>query len=237
MPQAFYNARQRRIYFRVLMRLVHGIYWMIAHVYYRMMPLTRIDEHYDKDLLAKGISPIWSGWHQYMYFILQLGLGRQAALMVSRSNSGSVAAAMVEASGNIAVRGGSRNGGMEALDDLIGFLRRGHTIGIVADAPRGPAYRSKIGPIIAAQRSGHPIIPVGLEAKRKWTLPGWDRGWIPKPFSPVCAVFGAPIYVPADAGPAQMETKRLELEAAINAVHDRARAFFEFAPVVHPVPA
>ena len=59
-----------------------------------------------------------------------------------------------------------------------------------------------------------------------WRLNSWDRLAIPKPFSRGVQIFGAPITLPADANSDQLETARLALEDAINAVTAEADAIF-----------
>jgi lysophospholipid acyltransferase (LPLAT)-like uncharacterized protein len=57
---------------------------------------------------------------------------------------------------------------------------------------------------------------------KKKLFGSWDRFEVPLPFSRACYAWGEPIRVPADADRAQLEAKRVELEAALNRLGDEA---------------
>ena len=59
--------------------------------------------------------------------------------------------------------------------------------------------------MIAAQRTGVPIIPIRVRASRAWRLKSWDRFLIPKPFARVDIHYGALTTVRADTPRAAAE--------------------------------
>jgi len=61
------------------------------------------------------------------------------------------------------------------------------------------------GAVIAAQRTGVPIIPIRVSASRAWRLKSWDRFLIPKPFARVDIHYGALATVQADTPRAAAE--------------------------------
>lgn len=64
--------------------------------------------------------------------------------------------------------------------------------------------------------------PPDLRRLKKKLFRSWDRFEVPLPFSRACFLWGEPISVPADADRAQLEAKRVEVEAALNKLGDEA---------------
>lgn len=218
--------RQQRIYFRLLAWLAGWTYLLVCHIYFRLMPRKTINETTFERLNEQPLKGIMVPWHCYVPYGWWMCYKRNGAIMVSRSNFGTVAAAITARLGCIPVRGGSRFGGKEALDKVVSLVNKGHWGLIVADGPRGPAHVCKMGPILAAQRTGRPLIPVAFSAKRKWTLNTWDRTLIPKPFSPLLWVFCDPFYVDKDLDQQGLETKRKELERILRESYQKAQDYW-----------
>ena len=89
---------------------------------------------------------------------------------------------------------------------------------------RGPEEIFKEGIVKLAQLSGAPLVPIAWAAKRAWILRTWDHFVLPKPFTRIVVVVGAPIAVPRDADAAQVETLRLAAQNALQALFKTARA-------------
>ena len=87
-------------------------------------------------------------------------------------------------------------------------------------------YVCGMGPIIAAQRTGRPIIPVSFAAKRKWRLNTWDRTIIPKPFSRGVWMYGDPLFIPKDLDRNGRRAKRAELELILKENHRKVQNYF-----------
>jgi len=208
------------------MWLAGWLYRLVAGPLFRLMPVTTIHQEVFDRLHAQPLKGIAVPWHCCVPYGLWVTRGLGAAVMASRSNAGSVAAAIVRRLGGIAVRGGSRDGGEAALAQIVELVRNGRWAVIVADAPRGPAQVCKIGPILAAQRSGRPIVPVSFAARRSWTLNTWDRTIIPRPFSPVVWIWGPPFFVPPDLDRQGLESKRRELEDLLRRCQQQALDFW-----------
>jgi lysophospholipid acyltransferase (LPLAT)-like uncharacterized protein len=94
---------------------------------------------------------------------------------------------------------------------MVRALDAGKEIAITPDGPRGPARKFAPGALVAAQRSGRPILPVGVSVDRAWRLRSWDRFMIPKPFARVTIAYGEPEKVLAtDSRAATREGRRFE---------------------------
>ena len=103
-------------------------------------------------------------------------------------------------------------------------MERGRSAGFTLDGPRGPARVAQPGAFWLARKTGNPVLPFHLEASRAWTLRSWDQTQIPRPFSTVALVVGAPIEVQADATDADLECHRTELEVRLQTLEERAFA-------------
>jgi|YNPNPStandDraft_1061719.scaffolds.fasta_scaffold44675_2 lysophospholipid acyltransferase (LPLAT)-like uncharacterized protein len=222
-----YSKRQSRWYFRLMLWLVSWLYWLVSNTYFRTMRITVVGKDIFDRFNNQARKAITVPWHCYVPFGLWMARNLKVAIMASRSNFGSVAAAITARMGCIPVRGGSRKGGKEALEEIVRYAEEGHWTLIVGDAPRGPIFECKIGPILAAQRTGLPIIPISFGARWKWTLGTWDKSIIPKPFSRIVWVYGEPFYVPKDLDREGLEEKRRELERILRENHEKAQHFWD----------
>jgi lysophospholipid acyltransferase (LPLAT)-like uncharacterized protein len=138
---------------------------------------------------------------------------------------------VVEKLGLEAVRGsGGRDGanhldkgGARALIALKKALDAGKDVAMIADIPKGTPRDAGLGIVTLAKLSGRPIIPLAVATSRRKVLEkSWDKTTINLPFGRGAAIVGDPILVPADAGEAEMEEKRQEVTAGLNAATERA---------------
>ncbi len=225
--QVFYSKRQKRLYFRIMLWLIGWIYWLIGHIYLRLLPCITINQAVFDNIDKQPLKGILVPWHSYIIYGMWMCRKRGGAIMVSQSNIGSVAAAIIARLGCVPVRGGSRFGGIAALIKIIEYVTKGRWSLIAADGPRGPLHACSMGPVVAAQRTGRPIIPVSFSAKRKWILNTWDKTVIPKPFSPIIWMYGDPFFVPLDIDRQGLRDKRLELENILKENHQKAQDYWK----------
>jgi len=80
-----------------------------------------------------------------------------------------------------------------------------------------------MGPIKLAQATGAPIGAFHLQPERAWTMKSWDRFLVPKPFTRIIVSWAQWTRVPVDTPSELFETKRQELNDAIERA--RLRAF------------
>lgn len=148
-------------------------------------------------LRQQNQSWIYAIWHTNVLLSPYLHRGQNVNVMISSSKDGEIINRVVYRFGNKAIRGSSSKGGMKALRALLDELKKGCPAAITPDGPRGPAFKLQNGVVIAASRSGVPIIPFHYEAKRQWIAEkSWDKHRIPKPFTTLVVHYGKPIYVP-----------------------------------------
>lgn len=174
-------------------------------------------ERYER-FVAAGEPVIFAVWHGRLLPLTYHHRERGIAALISQSGDGEYIARVVEGWGYEPVRGSSSRGGREALRSLVKRARRGQSLAITPDGPRGPRQKLQPGIITAAQLTGLPIIPLAGGASRAWWPGGWDRFCVPKPFARVRVLYGEPRYVPRDAGEAELRRHAAELEVEMNAM-------------------
>ena len=162
---------------------------------------------------------IFCFWHQCVLPCTFYFRRTHATIIVSQSFDGELIARTLELFGYKTVRGSSSSGGREGLLGLKEVIESGGPAIFTADGPRGPIYRTKMGPIKLAHMTGARIGAFHLEPKRAWTIHSWDRFFVPRPFTRIAVSWARWTSVPTDLQENQMEEKREELNAAI----ERAR--------------
>ena len=164
-----------------------------------------------------GKIPIYCFWHDRIFAGTYFFRDRGIVVITSQSFDGEYIARFIKRFGYGAVRGSSTRGGIGALVEMIRLMRRGLPMGVTVDGPKGPRYVAKSGAIILAKKTGNPLMPFVVETKKFWTVNSWDKLQIPKPFTTARVFIADPVYVAADAGDAEIENKRLELQGKLDA--------------------
>lgn len=187
-------------------------------------------------IAEEGVTPVLFGekpgpeiycfWHQCVLPCTVYFRHSHAVILISRSFDGELITRILRKFGYGAVRGSSSRGGQEGLLGLRRVLETGRTAIFTADGPRGPIYRTKMGPIKLAQRTGAPIGVFHLEPEHAWRLNSWDHFLIPKPFTRICVSWAQWTRVPTDLPAEQFESKREELNDALERARLRALAHF-----------
>ena len=180
-------------------------------------------EHLD-GVLATGRQPVLTFWHGRILPATLYFQRRGIVVITSENFDGEWIARIIKRFGYDTARGSSSRGGLRALLKLIRDMEAGKAAAFTVDGPRGPARVAQPGAVWLAKETGNPIVPFHLEASMHWTANSWDRTQVPKPFSTVALVIGAPLEVPRDATAEQLEASRLELERRLLALEQRASA-------------
>ena len=173
---------------------------------------------------ASGRQPVMGFWHGRILPATFYFRRRGIVVITSENFDGEWIARIIERFGYGTARGSTSRGGLKAMLQLVRDMERGKPAGFTLDGPRGPARVAQAGALWLARTTGNPVLPFHLEASRAWTLGSWDRTQIPKPFSTVALVVGAPMEVAADATDAEIEVYGTDLESALQALEKRALA-------------
>jgi hypothetical protein len=213
---------------RLVLAIVPRIVWALLSV---------VGRTWRFDVIAEpGVIPVRDGkkagpeiycfWHQCMlpcaFYFRRSG----AVILISRSFDGELITRILRMFGFDAVRGSSSRGAREGLLGLAHVIESGRTAIFTADGPRGPIYQTKMGPIKLAQMTGAPIGAFHLQPRKAWTFNSWDRFFVPMPFTRICVSWANWTRIPADLPPENFETKREDLNAAIERARRRALARF-----------
>ena len=170
---------------------------------------------------------IFCFWHQCVLPCALYFRRTGATILISRSFDGELVTRILALFGYRAVRGSSSRGAREGLLGLKSVIDAGGPAIFTADGPRGPIYQTKMGPIKLAQMTGARIGAFHLEPKRAWRMHSWDRFLVPWPFTRSVVSWSRWTEVPADLAEEQFESKREELNAALERARMLARAHLE----------
>ena len=162
---------------------------------------------------------IFCFWHQCVlpctFYYRRTG----ASIIVSQSFDGELIARILELFGFKTTRGSSSHGARGGLMGLKQVIESGRPACFTADGPRGPIYQAKMGPIKLAQMTGARIGAFHLQPRHVWTMNSWDHFLIPKPFTRIAVTWSRWTSVARDLPESSLESKREELNNAI----ERAR--------------
>ncbi len=184
-----------------------------------------------RGLAVSGLPVLYTSWHCHLVFPLFYARHYfdhlpPLVVMASPSRDGEFIARVARGLGFIVCPGSRRKGGVQALQKMSDYFRRGHSGGLIADGSRGPAREAQKGVLFLAREAQVPIIPLAMAASRKITFNSWDRFQLPLPFSRLAFLVGEPLWVrPEDRGPA-LERLRLELEARLNRLFAQSQTYF-----------
>jgi len=152
--------------------LVASILWCIR--------LTCRIEHIGKEEALRGrgekrnfICCFWHGRLLMMSFAYE-GTVADRKVLVSRHRDGEFITRIIRYFGIGSIRGSHRKeGSVSGVREIIRDLKKGVTVAITPDGPKGPRYRVKEGIIELARATGDVILPVTYSAsKKKRFLPG-----------------------------------------------------------------
>ncbi len=158
---------------------------------------------------------IFALWHGQLLPLVVRHRSQGVKILISEHRDGEVIARIAERLGLASIRGSSSRGAARALLAMCDALSAGSVVAVTPDGPRGPARSFASGTAVAAQRSGAPIVAIGVAASRAWRLRSWDSFMIPKPFAVVAIAYSDPMTV--DAASARVAAERTAVyERAIN---------------------
>ena len=167
-----------------------------------------------------GRLPIYTFWHNRVFAGTYFFRGRGIVIMTSQSFDGEYIARFIQRLGYGAVRGSSTRGAVGAVVEMARLMKAGCATGFSIDGPKGPRYVAKMGAVLLAKKTGHPILPFTLIADRFWEAKkSWDGFQVPKPFTHVTLKIAAPMFVPADADESMLSARRDELQQALDEVN------------------
>ena len=227
------KRRIRKVFARIGVKLAT---WFLPPIYVAYMwfvHATSKVEYIDTDLLwllrERYGAMIGVLWHQEVFTVAYAFRHYEGHTLASRSDFGSLIAAMLNMNGFVVFRGGSSNSRTrrtKVLPEMIRHMEEvpGVAYGITCDGSNGPIYEIKKGSVVIAHACHKPMIVSRTWAKRRINFSSWDRAFVPLPFNHIVQAFAGPYFTPKDASKEDLEVFRQQLEQELleitNWVHD-----------------
>lgn len=140
-------------------------------------------------------------WHRKIIpTMLSTDFLEKKASLISASKDGEILEQVLKRFENLGIRGSSNNNSVGGLKQILSLIKKGFSIGMAVDGPRGPIYEPKAGSVYIAMKTSLPVIPIGGYTNKKWIFKkSWDKFELPKFFSKSCYYVGDPIYFSKDS--------------------------------------
>jgi lysophospholipid acyltransferase (LPLAT)-like uncharacterized protein len=157
---------------------------------------------------------------------------KRTRAFISPSADGEFVAKALAMSGFPAIRGSSAKKGdstkarqaVASLREAVAWVSSGGALVITPDGPRGPNEVIAAGALNIARRSGQPVFLMGMAARPAARLDTWDKVMFPAPFGRGAVVWDGPLFVPADAGDAEITRLVENWSGRLSAATRRAEA-------------
>jgi lysophospholipid acyltransferase (LPLAT)-like uncharacterized protein len=152
--------------------------------------------------------------------------------MISQSADGQFIATALDMAGFPAIRISSAKKGdaqkarqaVAAIRQAVAHVSDGGALVVTPDGPRGPNEVIAEGSLQIARRSGQPVFLMGIAASPAAQMKTWDRIMWALPFGRGQVVWDGPLYVPKDAGEAEIQALVAAWSARLSAATRRAEA-------------
>ena len=198
------------------------VWWTSRYIAVPADPYAQVQAH------LPFIITFWHGQHFMVPFARRKG--HDIRVLISKHTDGEINAIAAEKLGLGTIRGSGNitgkkkdKGGSAGFRNLLKALEEGATVSMTADVPKRGRVAGN-GIVTLAKLSGRPILPVCFTTMPRIDLNSWDKASVNLPFGRAVFVTGDLIFVGADADDAELEARRLEVEAALNTVTEKARA-------------
>src|SRR3989449_4698250 len=141
-----------------------------------------------------GMIPIYTFWHNRVFLATYFWRRRGIVVMTSQSFDGEYIARFIKRFGYGAARGSSTRGATGAIVEMVRLMRAGCPTAFTIDGPKGPRYVAKMGAVLLAKKTGNPILPFTITARKSWEAKkSWDGFQTPKPFTRARVFIARPI--------------------------------------------
>lgn len=208
-----------------LRKLGHYTLFQIVNVLCKSLRITFKNKEVIDKLENENQKFVLAFWHGSMLLPWYLQRHKNFAGLTSKSKDGDLLNKVLKLWGYNVVRGSSTEGGEVALGILLDYAKNGCSISITPDGPLGPHRKMKAGAVIAAKKSGLPLVLVGVGFKGKRNLKSWDKFTVPKLSTKAKVVYSDPIRI--DKNLSYDETTKMiaKCEKILNQIQDEAEIF------------
>lgn len=218
---------------------VQAVLGLVLGAYLRLVLATVRWRHENlqavEPVLAGGGGAIALFWHGRIPLCLSVApqwWRKQTRAFISPSADGEFIAKALAMSGFPAIRVSSAKKGdatkarqaVAAIREAVAHVSGGGALVITPDGPRGPNELIAPGALQIARKSGQPVFLMGMAARPAAQLDTWDKVMFPAPFGRGAVVWDGPLFVPADAGEADIRNLIESWSARLSAATRRAEA-------------
>lgn len=171
---------------------------------------------------------LFAFWHQATFTLFNYYRGKRICSMPVDNYLGQILKGFLQRYGFKTVtypEMGSSTDRVKAITRVIRAIKDGWDCGIAVDGPPNEEiFKAKPGVFFLAQRSGSPILPVGIHYEKQWEFKfRWDRYLVPKFFSKAVLVIGDPIHVKENLSEKDMGPVCRELEEKLRQLTEKAK--------------
>jgi lysophospholipid acyltransferase (LPLAT)-like uncharacterized protein len=160
-------------------------------------------------------------WHGRLLMMLKVWLGpHKFHMLISSHPDGEIIARATQNFGFGWIVGSTNRGGRKALTTILKTLKKGESIGVTPDGPRGPRYKASLGVIQMARLARVAILPVSYSSSKGIFMKSWDQFFLPLPFGRGVFMYG-PLIEVAES-PKSDEELRQELETTLKNLTHKA---------------
>ena len=202
-------------------RLLGGLLYYLVRAICRTLRV-RFENQAGLDTGTQGA--IFVTWHGRSLIPANVFRNRKYWALISLSRDGELQNNIFQRFGFQTIRGSTGRGGVKGALQMARKVKEGGVLAFTPDGPRGPTHKVQLGVILMAEKSGAPIIPLGISANRRWLMKSWDAYMLPKPFARAYFLVGEPIFIPGNLSEEQREAYATQVEVAINRLEQEAES-------------
>lgn len=190
--------------------------WLLARTIGLTLRVQRVHWERLEEAVHRGTGAIVVTWHGRSLIAANIFRHRDYWALISLSRDGEMQNHIFRRFGFQTVRGSTGRGGVRAVLQLTRKISEGGVLTFTPDGPRGPSGVVQQGTVFLAQRSGCPVVPIGISAWPRKLVHSWDRYMVPAPFAKCAMVIGEPITVPSELDDDGKARVALQIGAAIS---------------------
>jgi lysophospholipid acyltransferase (LPLAT)-like uncharacterized protein len=200
-------------------RVFGGAVYSVARVIYSTL---RLQVENLERATPSGAGSIIVTWHGRTLIPATVFRNRGYWALISLSRDGEMQDHIFRKLGYRTVRGSTGKGGVRGALQMARKVKEGGVLTFTPDGPRGPTHKVQPGVVLMAEKSGAPVVPIGVSADRRWLARSWDSYMVPKPFARAVMLVGEPIYVPPKTTDEDRAAMCVRIERAINLLEKEA---------------
>ncbi len=205
------------------------LFWLANIIICSTLRLKAINlETLDK-IHRQGKQIIFASWHGQFFPGIHFYRRWKMCLLPITSLRGQIVASLTRKYGYRVIpypEFGTPGERIKSAQKVLQTIKEGFDLALVVDGPPEPRYH-KVNPgvLYFSQKTGYPLVPVGIYMERKMTMFWrWDKYEIPLPFSKVVIAFGEPFDVPTELEAAELKKKTKELEEQLHRINETAKS-------------